>query len=235
MWGRAADFVGHFSWAYLPIGLFALIAVGIHAGADAIDDRVLWGVDRLDALWDAFFSQWTFTEPLVDWLGLEGRSRFARGVAFCWELGGDLVLAVPALAYGDEPVPTRSFRSWLRRPSVARLVYPVATVALVLAGAASISQMVQVALFHSLSQGVVGPSAGLVVARAVSLAMLFVILTTMGWRALVGSLLRAEALERRRQDRFWRALTVGSWGALVVVPLALAALLEATFWGALWR
>ena len=31
-------FFGAFRWAFMPLGLFALVAVGVHAAADVVDD-----------------------------------------------------------------------------------------------------------------------------------------------------------------------------------------------------
>jgi len=53
----------------LPLGLCALVAVGAHAAADVVGDRLLWLVDRVDALFDAVWSSWSFTAPLVEVVG----------------------------------------------------------------------------------------------------------------------------------------------------------------------
>ena len=75
---RVAERVGRVRWIFLPLGLCALVAVGAHASADVVGDRVLWAVDRVDAFFDWIWSAWSFTAPLVDLVGLTQRTWFAR-------------------------------------------------------------------------------------------------------------------------------------------------------------
>src|SRR5205814_1222664 len=89
--------VGRIRWIFLPFGMCALVAVGAHAAADVVGDRVLWVVDRVDALFDAVFSSWSVTAPLVDLVGLSQRAFFARAAALTWELIADVLIAVPML------------------------------------------------------------------------------------------------------------------------------------------
>src|SRR5947209_19982223 len=104
----------------------ALVAVGVHAGADRVAEEVLFAVDRIDTFFDAIFSKWSVTAPMVDWVGLGERTFFARAVALTWELAADALIAVPLLGY-DERDAAREWtmaRGWLSRPSL-RLVQPV--------------------------------------------------------------------------------------------------------------
>src|SRR5438046_5354191 len=124
------DRVARVRWIFLPLGLCALVAVGAHAAADVVGDRVLWLVDRVDALFDALWSSWSFTAPLVEVVGLTQRTWFARAVALVWELAADALIAVPLLGY-DERDPAAEWklaREMLQRPrSPLRLVRPAAT------------------------------------------------------------------------------------------------------------
>ena len=74
-------FLGHFRWAFMPLGLLALIAVGVHAAADTLDDRLLVLVDLADSAFDRFAGRYPLTESLVDLLSLERRTTLARALA----------------------------------------------------------------------------------------------------------------------------------------------------------
>src|SRR3954468_16359789 len=143
------DFTGRIArarWVFVPLGLCALAAVGAHAAADVVGDRVLWLVDGVDAFFDALWSKWSLTAPLVDLVGLTQRTWFARAVALAWELAADALIAVPLLGY-DERNGTREWelgRALLRKTrSPLTLVRPAAALLVSLAGAFSIARMVQ--------------------------------------------------------------------------------------------
>src|SRR4051812_33717492 len=85
----ASHFLGGWRWAFMPLGLLALLAVGVHAAADTLDDRILWFVDRLDAGMDAFFGQFSLTARMVDWIGHSQRLLMARSLTLIWELAAD--------------------------------------------------------------------------------------------------------------------------------------------------
>src|SRR5690349_1359521 len=96
-----AERAGRARWVFLPLGLCALVAVGAHAAADVVADRVLWSVDRVDAFFDWIWSAWSVTAPLVDLVGLTQRTWFARAVALAWELAADALIAIPLLGYSE--------------------------------------------------------------------------------------------------------------------------------------
>ena len=54
---RISSFFGYFRWLFMPLGLMALVAVGVHAAADTVDDRLLWLVQGLDAWMDGHFAR----------------------------------------------------------------------------------------------------------------------------------------------------------------------------------
>src|SRR5260370_930214 len=127
---RVLERVGRIRWIFLPVGMCALTAVGAHAAADVVGDRVLWCVDRVDAFFDAIFASWSVTAPLVDLVGLSQRTFFARAVALIWELVADALIAVPLLGYQerDPAVELQAARILLRKkPTPPRLVRPLAT------------------------------------------------------------------------------------------------------------
>ena len=141
---NVAERVGRIRWIFLPLGLCALVAVGAHAAAEVVDQRVLWAVDRVDALFDALWSKWSLTAPLVDVVGLTQRTWFARAVALAWELAADALIAVPLLGY-DEREAAREWqmaRDALRHlRSPLRFVRPLATLLVGIAGAVSVARM----------------------------------------------------------------------------------------------
>ena len=84
-------------------------------------------MDRVDALFDALFSKWSVTAPLVDLVGLGQRTFLARAVALVWELCADALIAIPLLGY-QERTAARELevaRAILRKkPTPRRLARP---------------------------------------------------------------------------------------------------------------
>jgi hypothetical protein len=101
----------------MPLGLFALIAVGVHAGAAAAHDGLLVTFDWLDGLGDraaatvltavgalfgaapATIDRWVM--GAVGLIDLREREVMARWLAVALELLADFVLALPALSYRE--------------------------------------------------------------------------------------------------------------------------------------
>ena len=216
----------------------ALIATGVHAAADTVDDRILSVVDLLDAAWDSFFSRFTLTESWLGWVGLEERLFVARGLAFLWELAADLALAMPALGYRELPKVHGVRGTWerfvgmmgqtVKRPTTLRLVRPLATAAIALAGACAVARMAQ-AGFYSASHTVLPDGLAGSLARAVGIVVLVGVSFTLGARAVYRNLEHAHvASERKRLHPLDVPFTRGLWASVVVAPLALAALLDAS-------
>lgn len=242
--GRVSRFLGGWRFLFMPVGLFCLIAVGVHAAADTLDERILWVVDRADAAMDGLFGAFALTEGWVDWVDLHDRTTLARGLTLLWELSADLVLALPALGYREEKTgrplrgfagmvgtPTRRwremFRDVVRRPTVLRVTRPLATVAVVLAGACAVARMVQGALYlgsrELIGDGLAGPAA-----RIVAIGALVGVTVTFGLRAVLRNLQHADAIAEQSPHAPWlRHFTRGTVGSAIVVPLAVAAILGA--------
>ncbi len=204
--------VARIRWVFLPLGLCALVAVGAHAAADVVGDRLLWLVDGVDAFFDALWSKWSVTAPLVDLVGLTQRTWFARAVALSWELAADALVAVPLLGYDER----EAAREWTmarallgRMRSPLRAVRPLATLVVSIAGACSVARMVQGSLQLALHLGWL---AALV--RALVLVGLLVFLTP---RAVFRSL---EDSSRPRR------IGSGLLAAALLVPLMVAAVLS---------
>ncbi len=238
-------FLGAFRWAFMPLGLLALVAVGVHAAADTLDDRLLTAVDRLDSAFDAWVGQFPSLASLVDWVSLETRTRLARALALCWELAADLLLALPALGYREtdaarpvEPwrpvtasASSSSSSSWkallrrcLRRPTPMRWVRPLATAGVVLAGACTVARLVQGTVYLSW-RPLFGDVAADWAARGLAVAALGGVAVSLGWRAVLRNLQHADAACEAVGSR--RAWTRGLVGCLVVAPLGLAAAWDA--------
>jgi hypothetical protein len=244
--GGLSRFLGGFRWAFMPLGLLSLIAVGVHAATDTVDDRLLTLVDVGDAAFDRWVGSVSWAEGLVELLPLEQRIPLARGLALAWELAVDLVLALPALGYreaksareDEEPwrrhLPPREdttgwralFARSLRQPTLVRWVRPLATAAVVLAGACAVARLVQGTVYLSWRE-LFGEGAADVAARGLALAALGGILATLGWRAVLRNLQHADAASREHVRSPWQALAYGLGGSALAVPLALAAVLDA--------
>ena len=225
-------FLGHFRWAFMPLGLLALIAVGVHAAADTLDDRLLAVVDLADAAFDRVVGRYSLTAPLVDLLSLERRTTLAQALALAWELAADVVLALPALGYHEEHAPPR--HTWramlarcLRRPTSMRWLRPLATALVAVAGACTVARLVQGTVYLSWRE-LLGDGAEDGVARGLALAALTGLLWRLGSRAVLRNLQHADAASEAHARGFTGALAYGLPGSALVVPLALAAALDAS-------
>jgi hypothetical protein len=237
-------FLGHFRWAFMPLGLCTLIAVGVHAAADTLDDQLLVLVDAVDAALDGVAGRYPLTESLVDVLSLEGRTTLARLLALAWELAADVVLALPALGYReraeagseerwrallDGPGPTwrELLARCVRRPTTMRWVRPLATALVVVAGACAVARLVQGTVYLSWRE-LFGELVADVVARGLALAALAGLLWRLGWRAVLRNLEHADAASELHARGAARAFAYGLPGSALVAPLSLAAALHAS-------
>lgn len=244
---------------FLPFGLFAVVAVGIHAGSDRVDDLSFLLYDRLDGLVDRVvvgLLGWgggalglspervdTWGYGFVQLLDLDEKAILARWTALFVELGADLILALPVFLGRREE---HSFaRLWLhlrRDPTILRIVAPLSAALAASSGLFVIARETQAAAFgaldRGLSAGVASAGARVVAATALVLVTarlaLPVVLAAGRWADLQAEqdvLENKSTLVRRR--RGW--LT-----ALVALPVAALAAFEATpflgtlraiFWG----
>ena len=232
----------------MPLGLSALLAVGIHGAADAVDDRLLWAVDQLDALADGLFARWELTAPLVRWVDLEDATWLARALTLCWELAVDAAVALPALGYRESDAPLPSRRPWrtpprrvdlrplvrrlFERPAPMRLLRPAAAGAFALAGACAVARLVQAESYFWLRAA--GHAAANGGARLCALAALGWVLAALGGRAVLRSAQHAERAGAAVASRAG-ALRLGFWGNVLSAPLALAAVLWAAPWASFFR
>jgi hypothetical protein len=268
--GRLSRLLASLRWLFMPLGLFALIAVGAHEGANAADDWLLVSLDWLDGLFDRFaawllpaaggllgasaerIDRWVFAAAsLVD---LRERALLARGGAVGLELLVDLTLALPALGYrehagkapslearlvearaihGLPPLDPQGSMGELRLalldPTLLRLLLPLATGAVAVAGSARMANEAQAAVFGALST-VVGPSIAAPSARLAALLVLGGVLVSLGSRATLQSLWwahgRAEKDRKAGRSASARRLR-GALRLAVAAPIAAAALIGA--------
>ena len=226
----------------MPLGLLALIAIGVHAAADVVDDRLLWLVDQADSLFDSLAGRFEFTASLVNLVGLEQRVKLARSVALVWELAADVILCWPALGYRErnarQPVLLESslqgaggfrqlVRRAIRRPTLMRVVRPIAVGLVGLAGGCAVARMVQGAVYLP-TREVLGDGPAGFLGRMAALLALAAALYALGWRAVLRTLQDADVMSEdgnpSRAEAFWRGLPC----TVVVIPLAFAALAGAT-------
>ena len=282
----------------MPLGLFSLVAVGVHAGALVVGDGLLTFFDALDGAFDRSSTaalldlgrwlhlsaqtvdRWTF--GVVSLVDLRERELAARWIAVGIELWADAVLALPALGYHElgalehaalgkrepphqgtaggaafgRPIrlesphqgtaggaafgrsirlerrhlfkqppsgPLALARAIAVRPSLARLLLPVCTAAVALAGACRVATEMQASAFAALVRALPPAPAGMV-GRSLAIALLIGLLACLGGRAVVQS---ARVVYRRSERdatgpaRFW----LRGWPALAVaVPLGALAL-----------
>ncbi len=239
---RASHFLGGWRWAFMPLGLLALLAVGVHAAADTLDDRILWAIGRADAAFDWLAGQASLTSPLVDWIGSAERLAIARALTLVWELAADVILLLPALGYREETEPhtprgiarakQRGWRRLIDRvredPVPLRVVRPLLTFAIALAGACGVGKLVQGALYLGLLPAIGSGAAGFL-ARVIAIAALVGVSASFGWRAVLRSVQHAhEVAETLRGHPHRVRMLAGLWGSLLVLPLGIAALVDAS-------
>ena len=222
----AARLADRLRWFFVPLALCALVAVGVHTAADELGERILRLVDATDAAFDAIAARWTLTAPLVDLVGPSQRVFFARAIALLWELAADALIALPMLGYDERADEVKRFRELARkvaaRPTTLRILRPFATGCVALAGSCSVGRLLEGTL-HLGASGLVGSAAD-ALARGCALLAMLGLVGFIAWRAVVHALVRADARSDRIPRRRALALTVGLPGALLLLPLAIAAL-----------
>lgn len=235
---RVSGFFGVFRGAFMPVGLFALVAIGVHAAADLVDDRLLVAIDALDAWLDGWLARWELTAGWVDRVGPLQRTVIARSLALGWELVVDALVVLPQLGYSEADEHEARFvfrpRTWRtlfarlnQQPTPMRLARPLVTAIFVSGGAYAVARLVESTLFVALQTDVVPPAAAEVVARALGVGALGLVIASHGWRAVLRALEHADQACEARQQRAASPWLTGLWGSALSLPLALALLLEA--------
>lgn len=232
---RTSRLLGAMRWSFLPFGLFALVAVGVHAGADVFDDWVAAALARALAGLSGAVGD---GGVLARWLAAFGpreQTLCARAVALLLELSVDALVAFPLLAYAgagqglvrDEAWRAR-WRRLLRRPTPMRYARPALTAIFAFGGAHAVSRLAEATLFVGLVGDVASPEVAQVLARVGGAVALACVLFSLGWRAVVGALAHADDCCEGAAQRSWAmAWRAGAWGTLLALPLAVALLSQA--------
>lgn len=220
-------FFGAFRWLFMPLGLFALVAVGIHAAADVVDDQLLRMVEGLDAFFDTLLAKSDATAAWVNRIDSRERTLIARALALTWELLVDFFIAIPVLAYDEPEIGERARLKFLvtrlnQQPTPMRVLRPVLTTLFVLAGAYSMSRLVESTAFVGLVGDVAPAEIASVLARIFGGTAMTIVVFSHCWRAVVRSLEHADAVCAKSKHPFWS----GVWGTTLGAPLALALLLD---------
>src|SRR5438132_9530580 len=143
----AARVADRLRWFFLPVALCALVAVGVHSAADVVGERILRLVEAFCAGLDALAGRWELTSPLVDLIGPAQRTWMARAAALVWELAAGALLALPMLGYDERADEVARFRQLVAktvaRPTTLRIVRPLATAAVALAGSCAVARLLE--------------------------------------------------------------------------------------------
>jgi hypothetical protein len=133
-------------WAFLPLGLCALAAVGAHAAADVVAHRALLFATHVDA----WISRFSFLAPLVDIVSASQRTWLSRALALVLELSADALVALPLLGYDERDGKTelKLARGFFKKLKLWRLLRPLAAVMLSTAGACAVARLVRGTLLH---------------------------------------------------------------------------------------
>src|SRR5581483_2617452 len=165
LWTSLSRIVAAFRWIFMPLGLLALVAVGVHAAADSVDDRIRWVIEQLDVSLDGVFADFEFTHTWVDVIGSVERTHIARALALLWEIAVDVTVAFPLLGYLEEseraPLinPKQTWSAQLERlkkkPTPMRIARPLVSAVFVVAGAYAIARMVESSSYLALQSEIV--------------------------------------------------------------------------------
>jgi hypothetical protein len=221
-----------FSALVLPLGLVALVAVGVHAAADRVDDHLLTCIEALDGWADGWLARWEWTSSWVHLVESPQRTLAARGLALVWELAVDALVALPLL--GQDEAGSAAWRSLGRQPTPMRVLRPLETAVFSLGGSYAVARLVESTLFEGLVGDVAPAAVASALARAAGLGAMALVLASHGTRAVARALQHADGrceVEVSARGR-WLA---GSLGTALALPLAVALALEARSWLAVLR
>lgn len=235
--GHTSRFVGNFRFVFMPLGLLALLAVGIHAAADLVDDSLLRLIDQLDVWLDAVWAQSPRTQQWVDAVGSAQRTVIARGLTLTWELVVDAFIALPMLGYreADEAQPKFGARrdTWrdvlrrvVRQPTPLKVLRPMITLTFGLAGAYSVSKLVESSLFVGLQGDVTSVAVAQLLARMAGAVAMILTVASGSWRAALKALHSADAATLAAQKTGTSVWALGLWGTALSLPMAVAWLLD---------
>lgn len=231
----------------VPLGVFAVLAVGLHAGADRLDDALLVALGLVDAQVDLYgarilgalfaalevgpttIERWVAT--FVDGIGLEILESVARVLALGIELLADLIFAIPLLLPRGEARPLKDvLRSMVKDPTLFRWVAPLSAGFASLAGVLTIATHLQVLVYASVQDLSALPRLAELSASALGALVLVLTAWRLWVRAILASVHWADRLAVRdttREVPMLRRRLRGWLITLVVFPVTVLAVFEA--------
>lgn len=243
----SAEAIAALGGAVVPLGVFAVLVVGVHAGTDRVDDYVFSFLNAVDILVDSAAAVvvetllgWRrgsaeqiarLTFAIQDFVDLDAKHRLSRFLALAIEIVSDIALAVPlfvhrARAYSLSTV----WYQLMTDPTVLRVAGPLAVFFAGAAGTLLVAQEVQVGVHGWLVQYArYAPSAEAAARTVAILAALLV-----AWRLGVIAVRRSVSLAEERAQRDHRMMSRtskrrsrGLFIAVVVLPVSVLGLFEA--------
>lgn len=217
-------FLGLFRWAFVPLGLLSLVAVGVHVAADALDDALLPSLQSLDVWFDSLFASHTSTATWVHVVESREQTLIARGLSLGLEVLTDIFYALPLLSFSTSDSSNVLLRSTpqpkmkLARPAL--ILLPLFTFLFVCAGALAISRLVESTVYFGLSGDLASPETAAISARGISVFSVLLAITSLGIHALSDTFKRAQ--QRSLIHSFG-----GIRRSLLAVPLVLVMAVEA--------
>lgn len=244
---RLSAIIGRFRGFFLPFGLFAILAVGIHSGADHIDDATFAGLNFFDGLLDDLLTRvvgglWRFfgasqattqaaIYEAVDLIDLEVKDQAARFVALMVELVADVLLAVPCFRFREKAVSLAGVvKKTLKDPTVLRISAPVAAVMASIAGVSIITREIQVVTNARLLEIEASASFAGWIASAFGVLALVLVTWRLGWVVAVATARWAEsrAIDDQRNQVSVRKRRFRGWvTALMALPICCWAFADA--------
>jgi hypothetical protein len=236
-----------FGRVLLPLGLFSVLAVGLHVGSDRVDDHLFVLISWLDGLADGLaawvirglggvigasdlsIDQWTFRA--AEWIDVDAKTDGARIGALVVELAADAILALQVFLHRSEAFKPSAvvlfFRQTMRDPTVLKIAGPLAMLAAGLAGTIAVSRELQVFSHAHVARFALDTDLANFIASSIG----FVALALVAWRVLVPLLVGAVAYADRRSSSDIalavrpRTRRMRGWiTAIVALPVALIAL-----------
>ena len=203
--GLASRALGRARWLFLPLGLAACVAIGVHAAADALADVLLWRLASLSAwLGDALVELHLASAEALD-AGVPTNA--ARGLALAWELSADVALALPLFVPLDGGPVARTRLIW-------RAARAVMVVWFVVCASCALAEIGRAEVFAALMHETPDASR---LAQLAAWLVLAIVGPTLGLRAVIHAFERPVAARAGGLELVW---------ACVVLPLFAASLAE---------
>lgn len=215
------------------LAAFSLVAIGVHAGADCVDDRLLRAATSIDQRLDELFAKWNLTAPLVDVVTVSTLTKASRAAAMVLELLLDVSVGLSVFAYETKSNANTGFPNTMQRVAalqmqarqrwraqrrhqapelIANLTRPLLALVFVLAGANAVGRLtqatVELSLLHKLG------SLAVLLGRLCGLWALGACLVVLGVDAVAAALSNTEDDSMRESRTLQRELSVLALAAL---------------------